>query len=341
MLEVKEATDAPKAELRDALRTVVIDDRGKDADRDYARLLDLDKSLDGADSPAVITDMQGYAGKLADAGNYAAALPLYEHALEVRKELPSSFKADATKEYGQIPIVSLHKDKLGAEAADSRLLALERQLASVYGKAGKYPEAEKMYKQVIAVDETAPGDNKDLDKMELDEDLLGLAQVYRLEKRYDDALATLKRKEAVDDELAHSKSGAMTNATPVRLWHSEIEEAEIDREKGDLAAAEPIFQRSVQATQTLHLAPGFPVVAHFFDNYATLLRDEGKLDEAESFYRKAMDVWAKNKNPDQPDVAGTLTNYAALLRKMDRAAEAEKLEARAATILANGNGPEK
>ncbi len=86
--------------------------------------------------------------------------------------------------------------------------------------------------------------------------------------------------------------------------------------------------------QTLDLAPGHPKLAQLLDNYATLLRDEGKYDEAESLYKRALDTWAKNQYPENRDAAETLRNYAALLRKLDRPAEAEPLEARASAIRA-------
>jgi tetratricopeptide (TPR) repeat protein len=80
------------------------------------------------------------------------------------------------------------------------------------------------------------------------------------------------------------------------------------------------------------LAPGHPKLAQLLGNYGNLLRDEGKYDQAESLYKRALDTWSKSEDPEHPNVARTLSDYAALLRKLDRPAEAEPLEARAAAI---------
>jgi len=152
-------------------------------------------------------------------------------------------------------------------------------------------------------------------------------------------LETIKRSEAVDDELTNSKYGKSkenSNALGVSVfsWLSQIELAEIYREKGDSAAAEPLFQRSLEMTQSMHLAPGHPKLAQMLDNYATLLRDAGKYDQAEALYKRSLETWAKCVYPENADAAETLTNYAVLLRKVNRPAEAEPLEARASAMLA-------
>ena len=61
---------------------------------------------------------------------------------------------------------------------------------------------------------------------------------------------------------------------------------------------------------------------------------EGKYDEAEPLYKRALEMMKKSLGPDHPDVAQTLENYAALLRKTGRGDEAAKMEARAEAIRA-------
>ena len=201
-----------------------------------------------------------------------------------------------------------------------------------------------MYKRIISMDEAHNTRGKAGDEMTLTEDLTGLSGVYRHEHRYDEALETIKRSEAVDDEITNSKFGkseAQSDPTGVSVffWLSQIELAEIYREKGDSAAAEPLFQSSLEMTQHMH--SGSPKLAQMLDNYATLLRDAGKYDQAEALYKRSLETWAKWMYPENADAAETLTNYAVLLRKMNQPAEAESLEARASAMLTKVGAPNR
>jgi len=61
----------------------------------------------------------------------------------------------------------------------------------------------------------------------------------------------------------------------------------------------------------------------------------GRMDDAESFYRRALAILEKREGPDHPHVAAALFNYAALLRKMKRKGEARRMEDRARSIMAS------
>ncbi len=94
------------------------------------------------------------------------------------------------------------------------------------------------------------------------------------------------------------------------------------------------FKSALDMTQHLPLVAGYPNLTRMLDNYATLLRDEGKFEESEALYKRSLEVWSKCIYPQNADAADALTNYAALLRKLNRPTEAEPLQARAAAILA-------
>jgi hypothetical protein len=59
------------------------------------------------------------------------------------------------------------------------------------------------------------------------------------------------------------------------------------------------------------------------------------LDDAESYYQRALAILEKRDGLDHPDVATALLNYAGLLRQMKRKGDARRLEDRARSILAN------
>jgi tetratricopeptide (TPR) repeat protein len=202
---------------------------------------------------------------------------------------------------------------------DADLTRDYRELAGAYAGLGKYPEAEEIYKQIISAAEAKTHDNPALTERDLTQDLGSLARVYSDEHRYDDALDAVKRPATVANPIVDSvaKSQA-TSAVSVYTWFAPADLAEIYREKGDNAAAEPASQRALEMTEQLKRAAGHSKLAQLLDNYATLLRDEGRFTDAEPLYKRALAVWAKARYPDHPDFGVTLTHYAAFLRKMNR-----------------------
>ena len=96
-------------------------------------------------------------------------------------------------------------------------------------------------------------------------------------------------------------------------------------------------QRHKMSGARKELGPGYSKLAQLLSNYATMRRDEGKYEAAESLYKRSLDSWAHSTYPEHPDVAETLTNYSALLNKLNRPAEA--LEGRAVAIRTRMNAP--
>lgn len=80
--------------------------------------------------------------------------------------------------------------------------------------------------------------------------------------------------------------------TTLSHWYSQNELADIDREKGDLAAARPLFERSMEMTEKIPLGKRHPRIAELLSDYAALLGDEGKLipvsAEVEEVIRQAV-----------------------------------------------------
>ncbi len=322
IVDLREATGVSDTDLRKALLSLASVQHGSDAEPDYIRILEIDKRVYGPEDPTTSYDEELLAKVYADDGKYAAALPLLQHSLEVaqKKAAPA------------------HDTKYAKSSDTYSLLRLKRELAKAYVGTGKDSEAEELYKWLVSMDEPQSNPDHALNAMSLTEDLRGLSRVYRDEHRYAEAIDALKQSETVDDEIANSKFGKSRDMS-IWLWWSQNDLAETYRQKGDIAAAEPLFQRSLEMSGTLQLVPGNPSLAELLDNYATLLRDEGKYDEAESLYKRALDTWAKWAYPERADVAVTLTDYAVLLRKVNRPAEAEPLEARASAIRAKTGAP--
>jgi tetratricopeptide (TPR) repeat protein len=325
LLDLQESTGVSDKDLRNSLERLARTQRSADAEKDYLRILEIHKRLYSPDSPETAADSEALGELYVEDGKYAAALPLLQRNLQL---MQARKKPD-------------NQSKMEKQFDESAAIRFYRLLAQAYLGTGKDAEAEEVYKQLITMDESQ---GKSLGETSQAEDLKALSGVYRAEHRYADALATVKRSEVIDDEIANSefeKEKAKSGTPTIWFWLNQVELAEVYREKGDAATAEPVFQSTLDmvpallAARPVGMVPGHPKLAEFLDNDATLLRDEGKYPEAESLYKRSLDTWAKSRYPERPEVARTLMNYAALLRKVDRPGEAEALEARATTILTN------
>jgi tetratricopeptide (TPR) repeat protein len=321
VFELKGDSGASDADLRPDLEMLAHSQRGTEAEQSYLRLLEIDKKFYAPDDINTRLDREALARLYLEEGKYAASWPLFQENLEILQAKPARD----------------HESSIDRRTDFYQLTNLERSVAQAYAGAGKDAEAEEMYKRIISQEDANTSGSKVLGPMNLSDDLRGFSGVYRHEHRYDEAIETLKRAQAFDEEIVSSKSAEANAAVrnpAIWTWLTQIELAEIYREKGDNATAEPLFKSALDMTQQLTLAPGHPKLARMLDNYATLLRDEGKFEESEALYKRSLEVWSKCIYPQTADAAETLTNYAALLRKLNRRAEAEPLEARATAILA-------
>lgn len=337
IVQLKESASAPGKDLRYDLVSLARAQKGSEAEQTRIRILEIDKTAYGPDSPITIGDVYLLGSLYADEGKYTAALQLLQRSLELNEKAIQSRAPCNPRAFWK----SLN-GRIDCMSQDAAMPRYYRELAEVYAAIGRYPEAEEIHKQLISAAEAKTHGNRKLTESDLTEDMGRLTRVYSDEHRYDEALETMKRCAAVAEAIAESKPGesqGKLSLASVYVWFAQADLAEIDREKGDNAAAEPVFQQALEMTEHMRLAPGHPKLAQLLDNYATLLRDEGKNAKAEPLYKRALEVWAKARYPDHPDVAVTLTDYATLLRKTDRAAEAESLETRASAIRAQAAAP--
>ena len=80
------------------------------------------------------------------------------------------------------------------------------------------------------------------------------------------------------------------------------------------------------------LAMARPEVAFTLNNLGLLCKLQGRYEEAESLYRRALEILESTVDALHPNLAACLANYASLLKLVGREAEAEPLAARARAI---------
>jgi CHAT domain-containing protein len=107
--------------------------------------------------------------------------------------------------------------------------------------------------------------------------------------------------------------------------------AELYRDQGRYADAEPLYKRSLAIWEKA-LGPDHARVAATLNNLATLYTQQGRYAEAEGPYKRALAINEKAFGPDHPDVAPVLNNLARLYTGQGRYAEAEPLYQRSLAI---------
>jgi tetratricopeptide (TPR) repeat protein len=77
--------------------------------------------------------------------------------------------------------------------------------------------------------------------------------------------------------------------------------AEVLKNKGDFAAAEPLFRHALEIDEKV-LGSDDPEVAVMLDDLAAILHANGDLAGAEPLYRRALAIDEKLFGPDNPDM---------------------------------------
>lgn len=336
-----------RSELGDLKAIYVRQKQDSDFEAAATTILEIDEKVFAPDSPETGNDAQSLATHYEWEFRYAAAYPLLLRRLEITQKEDAKDRSVSRVHRDAATALDVMVGTLAIETGQGPLLDPHwgyqtslffqySELARVAAKSGMYPEAEQFYKKVISVEE-----HKKYNSTGDAEDLVYLSSVYRHEHRYNDALDAMGRYKQVVDELAAKEKSANYGETLLH-WYSQNELAEIYREKGDLAAATPLFEQSMEMMKTLSLGEADLRVAEPQSYYAAFLADEGKLDEAESAFQRALNTWThrQSSSPYLMDLghAEALANYAALLRKLNRPAEAEPLEAQAAAIREKATG---
>ena len=190
-------------------------------------------------------------------------------------------------------------------------------------------EAEAAYRRALSIDEAAatgsPGVTRDLNN--LASLLQSLQRLPEAEKLYVRALAVDER--TVGPQ--HRDVARDLNNIAVLL-----------RDEGKEADAEPLQRRAITILEDLQREnPGTSSsdLASALSNFAAgLPRD--RATEAESLYRRALELKEKELGIEHPDIAVTLNNLAEALRLSGKSEEAEALFRRALRIDERALGPQ-
>jgi tetratricopeptide (TPR) repeat protein len=225
-------------------------------------------------------------------GKYAQAESLYGQALAIQQK--------------SLPADSMH------------LAALYNNLASLYSRQNKIPEAIYCLRKSLPIVEKQRGPNA-TETLMVRQNLAELQTHVSSADPLPELKRTLAEREAKLGSNNKDVAQSLNNLANYYLAH--------DR----LAEAEPLYKRALAISEA-QLGPDDQYTLQVTENLGTLYLHLRRYDLSESYLKRTLTGREKTLGPNHPDVARTLDIYARLLRTIKRTAEAKALEARSNQI---------
>lgn len=135
------------------------------------------------------------------------------------------------------------------------------------------------------------------------------------------SLGLLEGAVAPQAEALETRRRILGNDHPDTL-RSAGEHAELLREQGKFAEAEPLFREAMEGRRRV-VGDEHPDTLAAIGRMGSLLQAQGKLDEAELFFREALDGRRRELGNEHPDTLASLRDMASLLQDQGKHAEAE------------------
>ena len=203
--------------------------------------------------------------------------------------------------------------------SDPAVAAALNNYGGFLNRTNRAPEAEAVYRRAVTIDEAAKSEG-------LSRDLNNLASMLQSARRLPEAERLYVRALAVDERTV----GARHRDVARDLNNI----ATLLRDEGKEADAEPLQRRAITILEDLQRenpATSSSELATTLSNFAAgLPRERSK--EAESLYRRALELNEKELGTEHPKVAVILNNLAEALRLSGKREEAEALFRRALRI---------
>ncbi len=188
-------------------------------------------------------------------------------------------------------------------------------LASALRARGRYDEAERAFRGVIAFAEERFG----VDSIETAGALNGLGMVFKYAGRFDEGLVVYRRSLDILERAVGSSPDVAS------LYHNL---GGLEHARRNFEDAEPYARRSVELRRE-RAGPDDPAVAEDEAAWAPILLALGRSEEAEAVLRHAIGVLEEALGEDHPEVAGAWNNLASALQKRGALDEAKEAYERA------------
>jgi tetratricopeptide (TPR) repeat protein len=284
------------------------------------------RSAQTMDEQAVILNAQG---------RYAAAEPLLEKALEIRRRLLTDDDPDTSASYGNLAY-SLWKQGKYSQAQPLFEKALEirlrlsgedhadtaqcyNNLASTLSYQGKYTQAQPLFEKALEIKRRLLSDDHPDTAMvynNLAYNLNAQGRYARAQPLYEKALEIRRRlltEVHTDTAMTYNNLAMNLNA------------------QGKHAQAQPLLQKALEITRRL-LSDDHPDTAMVYNNLALSLDAQAKHAQAQPLYEKALEIARRLLTDDHPLTANFCDNLASNVNFQGKYAEAQPLYEKALEI---------
>jgi tetratricopeptide (TPR) repeat protein len=257
-------------------------------------------------------------------GKNAEAIQCLSKALATRDHLAGRDSVAAADAANDLALAyKQQSDLTTAESLYRRALAIYRKsgnpgsLVTVLNNLGltlaeqtQYKEAEQLYREAIQVAQRQLGPAH----VDVAVGLGNLAKLMIARRKFSDAEPLLARAEQIDRE----------NFSPEhpRIGFDLHNEAVVAVGRKHYAEAESLYRKS----------DAIPELGKVVAGLANIYRLEGRLDESESLYRRALQILDRAWGPTDPRLFNVLESYEAVLRARQDYAEAESVQVRSTKI---------
>jgi tetratricopeptide (TPR) repeat protein len=272
---------------------------------------------------------------LHQAGEYAAAEPLYRRALAIDESalgpnspfvaanlnnLASLLQDEGNfKEAEPLFRRALMIDEKALPPSDPGVAMALNNLAELLHDRGLYQASEALLRQALTIDQNALGP----DDPAVARDLDGLAETLRAQGRFQEAEPLFRSALAINQKALGrdhpSTANCLEGLALVLADRAEYQEAQS-------------LLRQALAINEQALGENHPHVARTMGHLATTLRDSGNYEAAEPLFRNALRIVEHVFGPNHPQVADLLNGLGVLLMDQAEYREAEQLFRQALTI---------
>jgi tetratricopeptide (TPR) repeat protein len=279
--------------------------------------------------------MNEQAGTLYDQGRYAAAQPLYEQVLAIRRRLLTDDHPHTANSYNNLALNLREQGKYAAAQPlfeksleiDRRLLSDDHphtttsysNLAVNLDAQGKHAQAQPLHENALEIDRRLLSD----DHPDIASDSNSLAMNLNAQGKYAQAQPLLElsleiwRRRFSDD---HPRTALSYNNLAVNLYA-----------QGQYARAQPLYEKALEIRRRL-LTEDHPLTATSYNNVAMNLNAQGKYAQAQPLLEKALELWRRRLGDDHPHTAFGHLNLAYNLNAQGQYAAAQPLYEKALEI---------
>ena len=298
------------------------------------RVLEMRRSVLGADHPNSVQSLRRLAGVLYRQGKYTAVEPIYEEAIRLGK---TTFGLEHPATESMLNQLGLLHYQLGryskAEEVFKESLRITSEtigekhwshatrlnnLALVYTDQAKYASALPLYQQAINVYRESSGEDADLALF-----LNNLARLYGYQGKYKEAEARYKESIAMFRQVGGAQHPDLALALN-NLGYLY-----------DLQARDKLAEQSYKQALNIYRAlfgDVHPRVGMCLSNLGRLYGEQGKFGLAEPMQKRALEIYRRVYGERHPETAACLSYLGELYASQQRYAEAAPLQQMATGI---------